>query len=61
MIIKIVKEKKDGSFIIFSEYDSSFYPITHILKENNITRKRCNNRIICKDINKINEIRIQFS
>jgi len=35
--------------------------ICRILKENNITRKRCNNRVVCKDINKINEIRIQFS
>ena len=35
--------------------------ICRILKENNITRKRCNNRVVCKIINKINEIRIEFS
>jgi len=35
--------------------------ICRILKENNITRKRCNIRVICKDINKINDIRHIFS
>ena len=36
MIVKIINEKKDGSFIIFSEYDSTFTPIIKILKENSI-------------------------
>jgi hypothetical protein len=35
--------------------------ICRILKENNITRKRCNIRVVCKDINKINDIRHNFS
>ena len=35
--------------------------ICRILKENNITRKRCNIRVVCKDINKINNIRHDFS
>ena len=35
--------------------------ICRILKENNITRKRCNIRVVCKDINKINDIRHVFS
>ena len=35
--------------------------ICRILKENNITRKRCNIRVVCKDINKINDIRHDFS
>jgi transposase len=35
--------------------------ICRILKENNITRKRCNIRVVCKDINKINDIRHIFS
>jgi hypothetical protein len=35
--------------------------ICRILKENNITRKRSNIRIVCKDINKINDIRHNFS
>jgi len=35
--------------------------ICRILKENNITRKRCNIRVVCKDINKINDLRIDFS
>ena len=35
--------------------------ICRILKENNITRKRCNIRVVCKDIDKINELRIEFS
>jgi hypothetical protein len=35
--------------------------ICRILKENNITRKRCNIRVVCKDINKINDIRYDFS
>lgn len=35
--------------------------ICRILKENNITRKRCNIRVVCKDISKIEEIRNEFS
>ena len=35
--------------------------ICRILKENNITRKKCNIRVVCKDINKIEEIRYEFS
>ena len=35
--------------------------ICRLLKENNITRKRCNTRVICKDLDKLNEIRIDFS
>ena len=35
--------------------------ICRILKENNITRKRCNIIVVCKDINKINNIRHDFS
>jgi hypothetical protein len=32
-----------------------------ILKENNISRKRIQNRIVCKDVTKIKEDRINFS
>ena len=35
--------------------------ICRILKSNNISRKRCNIRVVCKDINKIEEIRKDFS
>jgi transposase len=35
--------------------------LCRILKESNISRKRCNIRIVCKDINKIEEERIHFS
>ena len=35
--------------------------ICRILKENGITRKRCNIRVVCKDIDKIEEIRYEFS
>ena len=35
--------------------------ICRILKENNITRKRCNIRVVCKDLNKINDLRVEFS
>ena len=35
--------------------------ICRILKENNITRKRCNIRVVCRDIDKINELRVEFS
>lgn len=35
-IINIIKNNKDGKFLIFSEYDRSFFPICNILKENNI-------------------------
>ena len=35
-IVDIIKSKKGGSFIIFSDYDSSFVPITKILTENDI-------------------------
>jgi transposase len=35
--------------------------ICRILKENNISRKRCNIRVVCKDINKIEELRKEFS
>jgi SNF2 family DNA or RNA helicase len=51
MIVKIVKEKKDGSFIIFSEYDSSFSPITHILKETNIKFVQIRGSIKTRDKN----------
>ena len=30
-------------------------------KNNNISRKRCNIRVVCKDINKIEELRKDFS
>ena len=35
--------------------------ICRILKENNIIRKRCNIRVVCRDIDKINELRVEFS
>ena len=35
-IIKIIKEKQEGKFIIFSKYDESFEPIRNVLKENKI-------------------------
>jgi hypothetical protein len=35
-IIEIIKNKKDGKFLIFSEYEKSFVPIFNILKENEI-------------------------
>jgi len=35
--------------------------ICRILKENNITRKKCNIRVVCRNIDKINELRIEFS
>jgi hypothetical protein len=35
-IISIIKGKKDGKFLVFSDYDGSFYPICKILEENNI-------------------------
>ena len=35
-IIDIIKNNKDGKFLIFSEYDKSFFPICNILKENKI-------------------------
>ena len=35
--------------------------ICRILKENNISRKRCNIRVVCKDINKIEELKKEFS
>ena len=35
--------------------------ICRILKENNITRKKCNIRVVCRNIDKINELRIKFS
>lgn len=35
--------------------------ICRILKENNITRKKIQNRIVCKDINKIKEDRQNFA
>lgn len=35
-IIDIIKNKKDGKFLIFSEYDKSFIPICYSLEENDI-------------------------
>ena len=35
-IIDIIKNKEDGMFLIFSEYDNTFYQIYKILRENNI-------------------------
>ena len=35
--------------------------VCRILKENNISRKRIQNRIVCKDVTKIKEDRINFS
>ena len=35
--------------------------VCRILKENNISRKRIQNKIVCKDINKIKEDRNKFS
>jgi hypothetical protein len=36
-IIKIIDDKKDGKFIIFSSYNETFNPICNILKEHNIS------------------------
>jgi transposase/DNA-binding protein Fis len=41
--------------------DLSKPSICRILKSNNISRKRCNIRVVCKDINKIEELRKDFS
>jgi hypothetical protein len=41
--------------------DLSKPSICRILKNNNISRKRCNIRVVCKDINKIEELRKDFS
>lgn len=35
--------------------------ICRVLKENNITRKKCNIRVICKDLDKLNQLRHEFS
>jgi len=35
-IVEIIKNKKEGKFLIFSEYEKSFIPIFNILKENEI-------------------------
>jgi hypothetical protein len=35
-IIDIIKNKKDGKFLIFSDYDKSFIPICYSLEENDI-------------------------
>ena len=35
-IVEIIKNKKDGKFLIFSEYEKSFTPIFNILRENEI-------------------------
>lgn len=39
----------------------SYTSICRILKENNITRKKIQNRIVCKNIDKINEDRTNFA
>ena len=36
-IRELIKEKKDGKFLIFSSYDITFKPICKMLKENNIS------------------------
>ena len=36
MVIKIIKEKKNGKFIIYSSNDISFEPICRVLNDNNI-------------------------
>jgi hypothetical protein len=36
MVIKIIKEKKNGKFIIYSSNDLSFEPICRVLNDNNI-------------------------
>jgi transposase len=35
--------------------------ICRVLKENNITRKKCNIRVVCKDLDKLNQLRREFS
>jgi len=35
-IVDLINNNKEGKFLIFSEYDRSFFPICNILKENNI-------------------------
>ena len=41
MVIKIIKEKKNGKFIIYSSNDLSFEPICRVLNDNNILYYRC--------------------
>ena len=45
----------------FINKDLSKPSICRILKNNNISRKRCNIRVVSKDINKIEELRNDFS
>lgn len=36
-IINIIKDKKDGKFLVFSDFEGSFKPICNILESNNIS------------------------
>jgi hypothetical protein len=64
IIIKYVNNNKGCILNDIYEHinkDLSKPSICRILKNNNISRKRSNIRVVCKDINKIEELRKDFS
>ena len=56
-----IKDSLLNDIYNFINKEISKSTICRILKENNITRKKCNIRVVCKDIDKIEEIRYEFS
>jgi hypothetical protein len=61
ILISIIKNKPNGKFIIFSNYDNTFINIEHLLKENNITHSKIigTNRTINNTITKYKNNEIQ--